>query len=107
FKLGGGVEPPSRVLLTHWTERLDQWDVPERPISGPPQPDSAVVLYWQEKPLAAGHKRELGFSYGLGSLSIAQGKLGVSVGGSFVLEVQARAGVPQKKSITIKTQTLL
>jgi hypothetical protein len=85
LKLGGGVEPPGRVLLTHWTDLLTMWDVPERPFQdekGPP--DSAVVLYWPEKPLGKGAKREVGFSYGLGTVSITGGRLGVSVGGSFV-----------------------
>jgi predicted secreted protein len=107
FKLGGGVEPPSRVLLTHWIPRVDQWDVPVRPIAGDDNPDSAVVVYWGEKPLRPGEKRELGFAYGLGSLSISGGQLGVSVGGSFApngdLTVVALVNNPEKgQTVTLK-----
>jgi hypothetical protein len=81
FKLGGDVEAPSRVLLTQWPGKiLDRWVIPLRPFDG----DSAVVMYWQEQALKPGAKREVGFSYGLGGLSISSnGRLGVSVGGSF------------------------
>jgi hypothetical protein len=81
LKLGRGVEPPGRVLLTHWPgfAGLEDWEVPEAPIGD----DSAVVLYWGEKMLPVGSKRQVGFSYGLGNLSIT-GRLGISVGGSFV-----------------------
>jgi hypothetical protein len=111
LKLGSGVEPPSRVLLTHWTDKLGIWDVPEKPFLDPDDPrlraDSAVVLYWGEKSLARGAKRELGFSYGLGSLSVAGGQLGVSVGGSFVphgdLTVVALVNNPVKdQKLTLK-----
>jgi hypothetical protein len=107
LKLGGGVEPPSRLLLTHWTERIDLWDVPERSIISTDPPDSAVVLYWPEKLMRAGEKREVGFSYGLGSLSIAGGKLGISVGGSFVtggdLTVVGLVNNPEKgQTLTLK-----
>jgi hypothetical protein len=41
-------------------------------------------MYWNEQVLKAGAKREVGFSYGLGSLSVSSNKhLGISVGGSF------------------------
>jgi hypothetical protein len=82
FKLGGEVEPPSRVLLTQWPsgKALFRWDVDMRPFDG----DSAVVMYWNEKSLKPGLPREVGFSYGLGGLSVSSnGRLGVSVGGSF------------------------
>lgn len=78
FKIGGGVEAPSKVLLTHWTSNLGSWDIPEVPIGD----DSAVVVYWDEKDLRPGEKREVGFSYGLGSLSVSDGRLGISVGGT-------------------------
>ena len=88
LKLGAAVEAPSRVLLTQWPGRtmpLERWDIPLRPFNGnDPEPDSAVVMYWGEQPLRAGAKRELGFSYGRGTLSVSTNKhLGISVGGSF------------------------
>jgi hypothetical protein len=106
LKIGGGAEPPGRVLLTRWTPRDDLWDVPEQPFNLPLPADSAVVLYWNEKPLAPNERRELGFSYGLGNLAIS-GKLGVSVGGSFVtggdLTVVALVNNPEKnQTVTLK-----
>jgi hypothetical protein len=88
LKLGGAVEPPGRVLLTHWHKGLGDWEIPERPFRAAgddENDDSAVVLYWEEKDLYPGKKREVGFSYGLGNLSISSGgRLGISVGGSLV-----------------------
>jgi len=78
----GGVEAPTRVCLTHWPGGgFPSWEVPLVPIGN----DSAVVLYWQERPLAPGEKREMGFAYGLGSVvsTDAGGKLGITLGGSF------------------------
>ena len=64
LKIGGGLEAPSRVSLTHWPGSFfKKWDVPLADLAG----DSAVVLYWNEQPLAPGQSRDLGFSYGLGS----------------------------------------
>jgi hypothetical protein len=104
LKLGSGVEPPGRVLLTHWPgfAALEDWEVPEAPIGD----DSAVVLYWGEKELPVGGKRQVGFSYGLGNLSIT-GRLGISVGGSFVpngdLTVVALVNNPEKdQKLTLK-----
>jgi hypothetical protein len=49
------------------------------------KPDSAVTLYWDEKPLAPGAKREVGFAYGLGQTSRdSVGKVSLSMGGRFV-----------------------
>ncbi|MCC6419752.1 MAG: zinc ribbon domain-containing protein [Gemmataceae bacterium] len=77
-----GLEPPARVLLTHWPGgNNNAWALPIAPLGG----DSAVVLYWNEKPLAPGKKREFGFAYGLGTVASSEpaGKLGVTLGGSF------------------------
>src|SRR5262249_11339817 len=65
LKLGGKIEAPGRVSLTHWPGfGFTPWEVPLQPLGG----DSAVVLYWYEKTIQAGEKRELGFAYGLGSV---------------------------------------
>jgi hypothetical protein len=77
LKLGGGLEPPSRLLLTHWYPE-PRWEIPERPIGD----DSAVVIYWEEKDLRSAEKREIGFSYGLGSLSVGGGRLAITTSGS-------------------------
>jgi hypothetical protein len=79
-KVGGGLDAPDRVSLTHWKGDLKEWEVPMADIGS----DSAVVLYWGERELAPGATREVGFAYGLGSVSSAEGggRLGLTVGGS-------------------------
>jgi hypothetical protein len=87
LKLGPPVEPPGRVLLTHWPdqrfgggERMQSWEVPL--VSMRQFHDSAVVLYWNEMPLPPGASREVGFTYGLGSVSAARsGAMGLTVHG--------------------------
>src|SRR5262249_43167513 len=59
LKLGGGVEPPGRVSLTHWSGGDLNWEVPVRHMGG----DSAVILYWEPRPLRPGARREFGFAY--------------------------------------------
>lgn len=92
LKVGGALEPPGRAMLTSWpnpqlklpgaqgTNTL--WAVPAAPITR--TKDSAAVLYWDEKELPAGGKRDLGFTYGLGNFSAnAAGDLGVILSGAF------------------------
>jgi predicted secreted protein len=46
--------------------------------------DSAAILYWHPRVLKPGETREVGFAYGLGSVTASgQGKLGLTLGGSF------------------------
>jgi hypothetical protein len=92
----GDREPPSRVTLGAWPDNalnlllgLPQargvntlWDVPVRPMKTLFPYDSAVVLYWNEKPLPPGGRREIGFAYGLGSVA-ASTKLLLAIDGSF------------------------
>jgi hypothetical protein len=51
-----------------------------------PVPDSAVTLYWDERPLRPGERRELGFAYGLGQVASGdgEGKLLLTLGGRTV-----------------------
>lgn len=101
FRLGTRIEPPSRVTLGAWPNpelarvRGDRrclqektgWEVPVYPIKSLGQGDSCVVMYWDEKTLEPGQKRELGFAYGLGRVASdrdAGGRLGLSVAGRFV-----------------------
>jgi hypothetical protein len=93
-----GLESPSRVTLGAWPnpelgrrdERCKQektlWEVPVFPIHTLNPADSAVTIYWNEKPLQPGQSREVGFAYGLGSVAGGEGggKLALTVGGSFV-----------------------
>ncbi len=90
LKVGGGLEAPSRVTLGGRSDadaqRVDgewlaaSWTVPVKPIGR----DSVVVLYWGERDLPAGASRDVGFAYGLGSVSSGEGsgRLGLTVGGS-------------------------
>jgi hypothetical protein len=101
IRLGGGLEPPSRVLLggypdgpvrhlgypecnawlTRWTvpffnikelaQRQNELDPPPRV---PHQPDSAVTLYWDPRELPPGRSSELGFTYGLGQVASGEGE---------------------------------
>jgi hypothetical protein len=101
LRLGERIEPPDRVTLGAWPntelarppygdERCRQemtlWDVPVFPIKTLDPPDSCVTMYWNERPLQPGERREVGFAYGLGNVASdtdAAGRLGLSVGGSF------------------------
>jgi hypothetical protein len=95
---GGGLEAPDMVTLGAWPnplladrdERCRQektlWEVPVLPIKSLPDPDSAVTMYWDERPFPPGATREVGFAYGLGDVAGSEGggQLAVSVGGSFI-----------------------
>ena len=94
LKLGGDLDPPDRVTLGAWPNpRLPNkdcqqektlWEVPVFPIKSLTPADSAVTIYWNQRELAPGNSREVGFAYGLGSVaSSVGGQLGLSVGGSF------------------------
>ncbi len=112
FRIPGPLEAPTRVLLGGYPDGplrqlnyrlangwLTPWEVPfvnirelvdhREKLKGlprDPEPDSAVTLYWDVKPLEPGQRREVGFAYGLGSFSSAEGegKLLLTVGGRTV-----------------------
>ncbi len=99
LRLGDEVEPPSRMTLGAWPDRRLRdvadaphalgertlWDVPVRSMKLLDPPNAAVVLYWDEKRLEPKAVREVGFTYGLGTLAAGEGKgqLAVTAGGSF------------------------
>jgi hypothetical protein len=101
LRLGGRIESPDRVTLGAWPNpelskpphndrRCQQektlWDVPIFPIKTLDPADSCVTMYWDERALGPGERREVGFAYGLGNVASdtdAAGRLGLSVGGSF------------------------
>jgi hypothetical protein len=58
------------------------------PRGNPLQPDSAVTLYWDPRPLDPGQSRTVGFTYGLGRVSSgeARGQLLLTLGGRLVRE---------------------
>lgn len=91
---GSKREAPDRVLLTRHPQpdAMEKWIVPLAPIKANDDGDSAVVLYWSPKELAAGATREVGFSIGRGDVSIGDSaKLGLTVGGSAVVRGELTA----------------
>jgi hypothetical protein len=107
FRLGGSqLQAPDKVTLGAWpsgllrglsdrcADGMTMWDVPIFPIKEvtkvqPRAPaDSAVVMYWDPKEVPAGKSRLVGFGYGLGQVASgddAKGRLGLSVGGTLVV----------------------
>lgn len=82
-------EAPNRFQLTRYPgndrAKLDKWEVPLDAIKRPGEPegDSAVAIYWEPKPLGPGKTRELAFTYGLGSVAVAENsKIGLTIGGA-------------------------
>ena len=89
-----GLEPPGRVTLGAWPDQEalkgfrgargtnTLWNVPVASFQD--THDSAAVLYWAEKKLPAGARREVGFTYGLGNFAGDRtGKLGLILAGPF------------------------
>jgi hypothetical protein len=107
FRVGPQFEAPSRVYLGGYpddTWRIlgkvaaadgptTRWEVPHLSMQGHEfkvgpmtrilDPDSCVVMYWDEEPLAPGATRKVAFAYGLGSVASDEsgGKLVLTVGG--------------------------
>ncbi|MHB1426481.1 MAG: hypothetical protein ACYC3I_25245 [Gemmataceae bacterium] len=117
FRIGKNVESPSRVMLGGWPNpelrkmgvsgakaQLTGWDVPyvsikERIRVADKETgegkfveanDSAVTMYWKERPLEPGKTRVVGFTYGLGSVDSREsgGHLLLTVGGRLVPNVE-------------------
>ena len=81
FKHGKG-ENPNKVVLANLgvVANFQQWDVP--PVMAG---DSACALFWEEKELKPGHKRELVWGYGGGISTSGEndGKVTIGLSGSF------------------------
>jgi hypothetical protein len=120
LKLGGRIEPPTHVILGAWPDDYLQkllnmpqakgpdtlWDVPVLSMKAGWPYDSAVTIYWDDKLLPPGDKRELGFTYGLGNVA-SSGKLLLTVDGTFKpggeLTVVAQVSDPQPdEKVTLK-----
>lgn len=82
---GQGATPPDRVYLSNWGSLADGvWDFDFSPgrefiRKGEYEPDSAIALFWDPKPLAPGESREYVTLYGLGGISISPGDLSLGV----------------------------
>jgi hypothetical protein len=90
-----GMEAPARVTLGAWPnpalgfgalQEKTLWEVPVLPIHSIQPGDSAVVIYWAEKTIAAGTSREVAFAYGLGNVASGEGggRLALTIGGAFI-----------------------
>jgi hypothetical protein len=91
-----GLEAPERVTLGAWpNEKLrvlvrknadgpaTLWDVPVLPLKSLGLNDSAVTIYWKERPLRPGETREVGYEYGLWELASQGSRLAATVDGAF------------------------
>jgi len=129
LKVGGDLEPPSRVTLGAWpnadlvkvdpnTKAARQntgWDVPVMSMQEPvlkskdnPNGDSAVTLYWNQEDLARDKTRVVGFAYGLGSVTgdTGKGTLGLSSGGELIAEKEFTLTAYVKDPVPNQTVTL-
>jgi hypothetical protein len=104
LRVSDKLEPPEKLMITHYDQNArTHWKVPLKPMAG----DSAVVMYWLEEVLAPGKKRELGFTYGLGDVTVSESALvGLTVGGSFTkngdVSVVALVADPHAKNIKLE-----
>jgi hypothetical protein len=119
-----GLEEPARVTLGAWPNEklavLDRkaagpmtvWAVPLVPLKSLGLNDSAITIYWEEKPLAPGAQREVGFEYGLWNLASQGDRLAVTVDGAFrprgeltVIAYVNRAGANADETATLELPT--
>ena len=79
----GQGERPSEVILTHWPGGAAEWDY-NRQASF--DRDSAIGMYYEPRALAPRERREISFTYGLGSISSTatrNARLSLTAGGPF------------------------
>lgn len=78
---GRDMTPPDTLVVANWGSLADAaWGFECREGAslireGEDEPDSAVALYWMPRPIPAGESLTIRFLYGLGGLSIGEGKL--------------------------------
>lgn len=104
-----GVEPVQKLLICYWPGAHVRWEWKPEPINKRgAKPDSCVALYWSEVEMAPGpeSRREIAFTYGLGTISGASGQLGLASYGSTkpggVFTVTAYVKAPQRnQKVTI------
>ncbi|HMC67457.1 MAG TPA: hypothetical protein VKI65_21155, partial [Gemmataceae bacterium] len=79
-----GKEPIERMLICRWPGSPTRWEPTEiKPMNEPAdEKDSCVMLYWTYQKMEPGEKRQMGFTYGLSTVSGAGGQLGVSSHGA-------------------------
>jgi hypothetical protein len=97
---GLNLEPIHAMTICRWQNGNVLWELPEQDRQ-PIGEDSCVFLYWAERPMAAGERRDMAFTYGLGTISVSgESPLGLTAGGSFrpggVFTVTAYVKGPQE-----------
>lgn len=112
LRISDKIEPPSKFILTRYPHYgFKKWEVPYEDFTKPGEPggDSSVVLIWDPKDIPAKSSRELGFTYGLGTIAAESDKIGMTIGGPFQagtdLTVVALVADSKASSVTIKLPT--
>ncbi len=115
------LEPPVRVTLGAWPNEklrvlnklasgpLTLWDVPLVSLKSFGLNDSAITIYWKEKPLEPRASREVGFEYGLWNLATKSSRLATTVDGAFrpdgaltVIAYVKQTGEHNEETVTLK-----
>lgn len=79
------AEEIESVLICRWPGNPDvRWEWQPKAMNDPPdeKPDSCIALYWAYRKMFPGEKREMAFTYGLGTVSGASGSIGVATHGA-------------------------
>jgi hypothetical protein len=85
LKLPGiDLEPIHSMTICRWPGSTVLWELSDKEKQAM-EDDSCVFLYWAERPMAPRERRQMAFTYGLGTISVSGGanKLGLTAGGSF------------------------
>jgi len=96
--IGADATPPDKATFTNWGNLADRvWDALAIPgheflREGEYELDSALALFWNERPLRPGESREYTTLYGMGGISIAPGILALGV--TSPAEVTSEKGKP-------------
>ncbi|MBE3575974.1 MAG: hypothetical protein IMW99_11115 [Firmicutes bacterium] len=105
------VTVPDRVVVSNWGSLADEpWNLtdltPGRDFTrkGEYELDSAIALYWDERPLGPGQRRVVSTEYGLGGITMAPGQL--SVGVSAPSQVVANPANPPQITIVAYVQNV-
>jgi hypothetical protein len=82
---GVELEPIHRMIICRWPGSTVLWEpsAQEKQAMGD---DSCVFLYWAERPMAPRERRDMAFTYGLGTIAVSggAGTLSLTAGGSFL-----------------------
>lgn len=77
------MEPIVRMLICRWPGSGARWEWEAKAMNDPPdeKKDSCVAFYWDYAKMKPGDRREMGFTYGLGKVSGAGGRIGLAYHG--------------------------